>query len=147
MISLQYKIGGALLALILTFLGGYWSGSGNVKTVTQVKEVKGDTITKVVDHIVVVTRTVQKDGTVTESTSTEDKVADAKVSTDSTDREKSTSTVLPNWGIGGGGVANYKELLKPEYYLTVDRRILGGIWGEVGATSDRRVMLGVKLEF
>lgn len=71
------KIIGGLVILLLAFAGGaYYGRSSTTPVVTTVDRVitqEGETKTVYVDRIVTVTKTVQKDGTTTEVTRTEDK--------------------------------------------------------------------------
>ena len=63
------------------FYAGYQTGAGKVVTVTE--HTKGETLTVFKDRIVTVTKIVQKDGTVTEVTKTEEIDKTEKSKTDS----------------------------------------------------------------
>jgi hypothetical protein len=108
------------------------------QVVTQVKEVE-----KIVTKRVVVTKVVKPDGTVTERTETEDKVAD-KATDASTNTVKQDSKYIPrDWRLG--------IQFSPVSYIpvggSIDRRILGDIWLGVSAEwVEPQIRLGVSIE-
>lgn len=144
-----------LIAIFLTALAlfgaGFWVGRGETKVETRTVTVKGETVTKVVDHIVTVTKVIKPDGTVTEVTKTEDKDKWIKEKEETADKSKVTTPVLPNWGVGGGVVVKPLDgvatLIKRDYYGEVSRRLIGGVWVDLRVDTSRQIGLGVKLEF
>ena len=77
--GIKWTIGAIIVASI--FYVGYQTGAGKVVTVTE--HTKGETLTVFKDRIVTVTKIVQKDGTVTEVTKTEEIDKTEKSKTDS----------------------------------------------------------------
>lgn len=76
--GIQWCIGATVVVGL--FYAGYQTGAGKVVTVTE--HVKGETEIVFRDRIVTVTKIVQKDGTVTEVTKTEEKDKTEKTKTD-----------------------------------------------------------------
>ena len=77
--GIKWTIGASIAAGI--FYAGYQTGAGKIVTVTE--HVKGKTETVFRERIVTVTKIVQKDGTVTEVTKTEEIDKTEKTKTDS----------------------------------------------------------------
>lgn len=128
---------------------GYYQGKGTAEV--RVVEHAAKTLIEYKDRIVTVTKTIRPDGTVTETTKTEDR----EKSVDSTVTDKSTVTipVASNYSLGVRYQSAYFELISqaisnPYKGLEVSagRRILGPLWLEVGAGIER-ITLGVRYEF
>ena len=161
------RLGLALVALLTAFLGGLWTGKGQVRTVVQYKdkivekEVKGDTEIQWKDRIVIVTHTIYKDGTVQDTTTTksdnktEQKHEDLVEKDDTKESIKVTTPDADNYEVG----IAYKALL-PGYVpgldttseartsVTVGRRLFGDVWvtGEV-APITKEVSIGLSVHF
>jgi hypothetical protein len=138
---------GWLLSVALALAGGLYLGRGQVEVREVLKEVEGKTKIVEVEKIITVTVVKQPDGTTTTTTKTEDKKKDTQVSNKSTDKSSTKSPALAQWGVGGGISARFGQFpLKPEYYGSVSRRVLGPVWVE-GQGSIQSASIGVRLEF
>lgn len=148
--NLLTKLGIVLATLTLTFLAGLWTGKGQVKVETHIVKEKGEVVTKVVTQIVTVTKTVRPDGTVTETTRTENKEADTKEKTETSDKNKVTTPSASDWGVGGGAVASFGSDLRTvpsvDYYGEVSRRVIGDVWVDLRVDTSRAIGLGVRIE-
>jgi hypothetical protein len=140
-----------VLGVLFVFLLGAYLGI-KLGSTTQVieKEVKGETVTIVKDRIVTVTRTVYPDGTVTESTKTEEK--DKSKKKKETKKESGTVVVykVPKYSLG--------YTLRPKWDLLSGSAISHGVtagynlgynlWLKAGAIpSDNIYTLGVEFQF
>lgn len=149
--STQYKVLMTVLVILLggAFYGGYYyGGAGETKTVT-VHDVQ--TVEKIVDHVVTVTRTVKPDGTITEITKTEDKQDDKQHNEQNSDT--SISSNLPDYSLGVRYhvvVGSLQDTVLNPYRgieINAGRRLLGPIWGEVGIQPlQKDISIGVRIE-
>lgn len=143
----------ALLAAIGAFiLGAKVASTHTIETVT--KEVKGETVTIVQDRIVTVTRTVHPDGTVTETTKTEEKTKNKKKKETSTEPvvvsrphpKYSLGYVLrPKWPRGENDLLPGPAIshgVTAGYHLGYD------VWLKAGAIpADKIYTLGIEYQF
>lgn len=151
----KYTIGGLLIVVV--GLVGYYLGQGQVEiqTVERVITKEGESRVEYKDRIVTVIRTVKPDGTVTETTKTEDKsgTKEKKSSETATDKERIVTPVLAKYSLGlryWNKVA-LDSLVKPslEYdrlEVSVGHRVWGGLWADVGYRLDNSLSLGIRLE-
>lgn len=148
--SVMYKLLAVLVLLGLAFGAGMYIGRGTQQVITQDRIVYKEGETKVVDHIVTVTRTVQKDGTVTETTKTEDKDTDKKTAEKEKDHSSVVTPMLSQYKLGirlhelrsTGDLTDYTKV-----ELDVSRRVLGPLWLDGGIGIDKSITLGVSYEF
>lgn len=150
------KIAIVLLLALGIFGGGFYLGKGNKEVVIQEKIIKGDTVIKEVETIVTVTKTVHPDGTTTETTTTDTKQKDTHEQESTTDKSSSSKSIASNWGVGIGVVASLKdaidnksvkELPKPDYYGMISHRVLGDIWVDLQANTNKEIAGGIRVEF
>lgn len=136
----------ALLLLAGAFAGGYYLGHGRVETV--IKETEGKERVVYKDRIVTVTRVVKPDGTVTETTRTEDRSGSRD--TETTGRDSSTKPALADYSLGAGyvvrSVSSVGNTSLSAFEIRGGRRVLGDIWGEIGLRNDS-LALGVRYEW
>jgi hypothetical protein len=162
---------GALAALVVAFLAGRFSAPVRVEERTKV-ETQIQTVTEWRDRIVerevvkwrervVAVETVRPDGTI-ERTTTTDRGADVDTSIDAEgsgsataaaserqETERVVSTERPGWGLGVAAAWEPGRLTgKPDRIgLELDRRLFGTVWLGLRADTDRRVGLGVRVEW
>jgi hypothetical protein len=102
--SLQYKLLAGLIVLVATAIGGYVTGKGDKEVVIQEKVVTKEGITKIVykDRIVTVIKEIKPDGTVTETTKTEekDKVVDKTDKETDSSKDSTTTPAAPRYSLG-----------------------------------------------
>ena len=155
LLSLGTKIklvAGLLLAVVLFLAGAKFASTHTVETVT--KEVKGETITVVQDRIVTVTRTVHPDGTVTETTKTEEKTKNKKKKETSTEpvvvskphpKYSLGYTLRPKWPRGENDLLPGPAIshgITAGYHLGYD------LWLKAGAIpADKIYTLGIEYQF
>lgn len=151
-------VGIGVLLLALAFAGGYWAGHGDreIQTVVQEKriEVAGRERVVIRDRIVTVTRTVQPDGTVTETTRTEEKSKEKEKESEQVATETKEASKV------GPGASHYSLglLYRPAFGTALGRpdfsqvgieagvRVLGPAWIQLGIDGRREVTLGVRVE-
>jgi hypothetical protein len=143
--------GAGLALLLLGFAWGFSRGQDQVETIVQEKVVykEGQTKVEYRDKIVTVTKVVKPDGTVTETTKTEDKAGtkESKSTKIAEDKRTDTRPVLPNYSIAGGVLSEFgPDILRPGYYLTGGYRLLGPAWIEAGGNTKRELTLGIRIE-
>ena len=151
----QIKLIAAGLVLVAAFFGGwYLGGSGKVETITETHTVKGDTVTVYRDRIVTVTKIVRPDGTVEETTKTEEK--DKKKEEKIVDNNVKVTPNHPKWSLGYqaklGGVEHsgstglpYPKLL---HGITAGYHIGKDVWLKSGAIpSDNTYTIGLEIQF
>lgn len=153
--TLPYKILAGLILILAVFLGGYYSGKGDVEiqTVEKIVEREGKTVTVVKDHIITVTKTVEPDGTTTEVTKTEDKSTDKTKETHVTDLDKSTVTtpVLSRYSLGLFGQVRDIQVSKlqevhPQLGISAGVRTFGDVWLKLGVIpADKSIQLGLEM--
>lgn len=145
-----------IITLSLTALGfasGLYIGQGQKEV--QVVEKKGDTQVIYKDRIVTVTKTIQKDGTVTETTKTEDK--DINRNTHTVDTEHlSTPVKLAQYRLGVSYWFQYNEILgeqqshifdyRNQVSAVASRRLLGPVWVDLYLRK-QEAAVGLSLEF
>jgi hypothetical protein len=152
LISKVKLIAAVLIAIGMFIAGAKFASTNTVETVT--KEVKGETITVVKERIVTVTKIVRPDGTVEETTKTEekDKTKDKKETTKGGDvivykkPKYSVGYILrPKWS------SEEKSILsKPtiSHGVTAGYNLTNDIWLKFGTIpSDKIYTLGLELQF
>ncbi len=143
----KWKLITSLVVLVAIFLSGYYSGRGQREVVTVEKE--GKIVTVVRDHIITVTKTVQPDGTVTETTKTEDK--DSNSTAETKESDSSSRSLASNYSVGLKFWQKYAERTysfssKEHYEVQLGRRIAGDVWGDIGVKTDS-VALGLRINW
>lgn len=141
-----------ILSILIVFLGGFYTGKGQVESTTITKTIKGDEVIKTVDHIVTIIKTVKPDGTIIEERKNEDKQIQEHITY--VDREKLvyTKPVLSNYSLG---VMVTKSLsinslinFKPDYSITAGYRAIGEFWLDTAYTpSTDTISLGISFKF
>lgn len=136
----------AVLGLVLAFAGGLYVGSGRVTK--EVVEVKGEEKTVFKDRIVTVVKETRPDGTVKETTKTEDR--EGSTQSKSTQVASKTEAYNPDWKVGAIYHYQYGSRDQLSYMAdvqaTVSRRILGPVFVDVGV-GVKAVSLGASVEF
>jgi hypothetical protein len=143
--------GAGLALLLLGFAWGFSRGQENVETVVQERIVvkEGETKVEYRDKIVTVIKEVKPDGTITETTKTEDKqgTKEKKKSIVDNQKKQETKPVLPTYSVAGGVVASLgPDILTPGYYISGGYRVLGPAWIEVGGNTKKELTLGIRWE-
>lgn len=163
----KYTIG--LLLLAITFLGGYYSGKGDREVQIQEKIVteEGEKEIVIRDKIVTVTKIVRPDGTVEETTKTEDKKTAEKTSSSSSEKDKSvvSKPILSKYSLGlkywtpladkrvegqegrdpldtGRDIRSYRN-----WEATLGYRVMGEVWVIGGYKFSNEVSVGLQLQF
>lgn len=151
--SKSYYVIIAVLLLSAAYVGGYWTGSGNVTTVEKRVEVEGKTQIVYRDRIVTHTVVVAPDGTRTESDKTEEVAQDTSNETNSSSDDKSTTPQLASYSIGARyhlQPLSFADTLANPYRgleITAGRRILGEVWVDLGVQPlNKDVSLGVRID-
>lgn len=172
--TLQYKILAGVLLLLASAIGGYVTGKGDKEIVIQEKVVTKEGATKIVykDRIVTVIKEIKPDGTVTETTKTEekDKVVDKTTKETDSSKDSSTTPAAPRYSLGiyaintsiaeklSGSVPTAREPLsgdtgpvldKSKYNLGVSAgiNILNPIWLKFGyVPAVKQVSIGLDLQ-
>lgn len=138
----------SILVVLAAFAGGWYMGNGQVT----VEEINKETRTEIQykDRIVTVTKTVQPDGTIVESTKTEDK-SGSKL-TEKKSSETTTTPALAHYSVGAGLArhVDFDSILEPklgDYYVSGGMRVLGPGWVEVQYQPNaNEVRLGIRVE-
>lgn len=149
MVILNKYLLGILTAAILlgaSYFFGYKSGLGNV--ITNTVEVKGNT--EVVERykIITVTKIVKPDGTVEETTKTEDK--DSKSSTSSSGKNVAVTPRSNKYSLGLFAVSklNREEYRKLLPGVSVGYNLGKDTWVKLGyVPADNMVMMGIEIQF
>lgn len=156
----KYVIG--LIVTVAIFLGGgaagFYLGKGQTKVEIQEKIVreKGEKEIVIRDKIVTVTRVVKSDGTIEETTKTEDRQSSEKSKSSSTEKDKVvvSTPILSKYSLGLKYWANLSDKLSvgkmddvSKYEMTAGYRTLGEIWVVTGFKLDKSVSVGLQLQF
>lgn len=147
-----------ILGVVALFGAGYYSGKGDVKTVTEEKIVYKDQEIRVEyrDRTIVKTKIIAPDGTVTETETDKDVSQNTDSRSTETDKDKIV-TVTPDLSKYSLGVKywlplNYK-IISPESYgaqaveITVGKRVWGELWVDAGYKLDNSFALGLSFKF
>lgn len=151
--STQLLIIGFVISVAGAGAGGYYYGKGQIQIQTQEKIVYKDGETKIEyrDRIVTVTKTTQPNGTVTETTKTEEVAKNTDKKTQQVAEEKKTETtpVTSQYSLGVQYHPSYSELLGyadiTKYSVVAGYRVLGPAWLEAGGGFGGLV-LGIRVE-
>jgi len=151
----KYTIG--FLVVLAAALGGFYVGRGQKQVEIQEKVVtiKGETLTVFKDRIVTVTKIVRPDGTVEETTRTEEKegkketkIAEKKKETDSV-----TTSIASTYSLGLKYWAPLSDIpnvsrarVMDNYEVTAGYRLLGDVWLEAGYKLDKQVSVGLRVQ-
>lgn len=153
----KYIIG--LVVAAGLFLGGFYTGRGQKQVEVQEKVVtiKGETLTVFKDRIVTVTKIVRPDGTVEETTRTEEK--EGKKETKTAEKKKETDSVttsiaskyslgLKYWASFDDKFSDTRETVRDtgRYEVTAGYRLMGDVWLEAGYRLDKQVSLGLRVQ-
>lgn len=141
----MWKIITALILLVGSFLGGFYTGRGNKQV--EIVEHTGETKIQYIDRIVTVTKIIKPDGTVEETTKTEDKQQTTDVKTD--DKSQKTTFLVSNYSVGAKYWTRYGALDRDYVKSTeieIGRRIVGDIWAEIGIRKDQ-ASVGIRVDF
>ncbi len=152
----KYTLG--LILLIVSFGGGYYSGKGNKEVQIQEKivEIKGEKEIVVKDNIITVTKIVRPDGTVEETTKTEEKktVEKSKEVSSEKDIVSISKPVLSNYSLGlkywalAADESIVRDVSKPDRYeLVLGRRIVGEVFLNASYRLDKQASIGVSINF
>lgn len=168
--STPYKLLAGLIILLSVFAGGFYVGKGQTRVEIQEKivRVEGESKTVYKDKVVIVEKTVYPDGTVKETTKTEEKEGskETRTTSDEKDRKTVTTPILSNYSLGlkywaslddkctnrednttCGKLDMGKVKDKNSYEITAGRRIIGETWLTGGVRLDKQVSLGIALQF
>jgi len=152
----KYVIG--LVVTVAIFLGGYYMGKGQTRVEIQEKIVreKGEKEIVIRDKIITVTKIQKPDGTIEETTKTEDKQSAEKSKSSSTEKDKVvvSTPILSKYSLGLKYWASIDDKLdegklkdKNKYEVTAGYRALGEIWVVTGFKLDKSVAVGLQLQF
>lgn len=149
-----------IVAALAIFAGGFYTGKGQSRVDVQERIVykQGETQTVYKDRIVVVEKTISPDGTVKETTRTEEKEGSSKQTTVSNDKDtqKITTPILSNYSLGLKYWASMADKISVDgtryrdtnnYEITAGYRTMGEVWIQGGYKLDRQLSLGVALQF
>lgn len=135
-----------ILGLVLAFAGGLYIGSGRVTK--EVVEVKGEERTVFKDRIVTVVKETRPDGTVKETTKTEDREGSSE--SRSTQTASKTEVGKADWKVGAIYHHTYGSREQLSYMAdvqaTLSRRILGPVFVDVGV-GVKAISIGASVEF
>lgn len=142
-----YKYIFVIAFIVATFGAGFYLGKGQKEV--QIIEKTGETQVVYQDRIVTVTKTVQPDGTVTETTKTEDQSKNTNIKT--VDDSTRTTAIATQYKVGAKYVAQYSAFLTGSRGLDnveIDgsRRLLGPVWIDLGIRRESAA-LGLSVEF
>lgn len=130
------------LALLIVGVSAFWYGKNSVKpeirTEVQEKEVVKRDIVTVIREILNPDGTKEVVTTITDNTKETKKSSSQTVATD--------IKVAKDWAIGLN-VKSSSLLEKPDYVLSIDRRVLGPFSATISASTDKQFGLGLKMEF
>lgn len=151
----KYTIG--LLITLGVFIGGFYVGKGQSSVEVQEKVViqKGETVFQYRDRVVTVTRVVKPDGTIEETTRTEDKEGKKEEKTASNEKNKATvsTPILSKYSLGLKYWAPITDTYsmdtrdKNRYEVTAGYRVMGEIWITGGYRLDKQASIGLQLQF
>lgn len=137
----------AVLVMLASFAGGFYYGKGEREVVTITK--KGETHTVFKDRIVTVTRIIRPDGTVEETTKTEEK--EGSKDTKNTEKDTKSKPILADYSVGAkywAGKGRDIDSYLRNTEVMVGRRMIGDIWLEAGVLPvDMQLSLGVSFKF
>lgn len=84
------------------------------------------------------------------TTKIDGKTGDTTIVVDTVE-DKTTVTIpipRPNYRVGIGTWIDPIDLKRDKIYeVTVSRRIAGDVWGDIGVSSDKKIKVGVSIEF
>jgi hypothetical protein len=152
----KYTVG--LLVAIGVFIGGFYLGKGQKQVEIQEKIVreKGEKEIVIRDKIITVTKILKPDGTIEETTKTEDKQSAEKSKSSSTEKDKVvvSTPILSKYSLGLKYWADVTDKLdegklkdKNKYEITAGYRMIGEVWGTIGYKLDNSLSLGLSLQF
>jgi hypothetical protein len=144
-----------LILILVATVGAFILGARVASTTTVVeKEVKGETVTIVQDRIVTVTRTVHSDGTVTETTKTEEKSKNKKKKETKTEpvvisKPKAKYAIgyvlRPKWPRGQNDLLPGPAI---SHGVSIGYNLLDPLWLKFGIIpSDKIYTLGLEVQF
>jgi hypothetical protein len=147
-VGIKWIIGASLIAGI--FYAGYHTGAGKVITTTE--RIKGETEIVYKDRIVTVTKTVQPDGTVTETTKTEDSSKTEKTKTEANKVAVAAARMKYSLGlftmpkvIRGGGEIKRVSLLPG---VSAGYNLGNEVWLKLGyVPADSIGVIGIEIHF
>lgn len=147
-IGIKWAIGASIVGAI--FYAGYHLGAGQV--ITNIERIKGETEIVYKDRIVTVIKTVQPDGTVTETTKTEDSSKTEKSKTDGSKTVVSAARMKYSLGlftipkiIREGGEIKRVSLLPG---VSAGYNLGKEIWLQFGyVPADSMGMVGIEIHF
>ena len=135
-----------VLVLVLAAAGiGFYYGRGDKQI--EIHEIKGETHVEFRDRIVTVTKTIQKDGTVIETTKTEEinRETDIKV----VEKDSKSTPVTSKYSLSLG-ITSLTGLASPydpsNYYVGAGTRVFGPVWLEGSVRGDKSITLGIRYE-
>lgn len=139
-----------ILLLAISFFLGYKKGSGNVITVT--KEIKGETQIQYKDRIVTVTKIIRPDGTIEETTKTEDKSKSTTKKETQKDvavtpaKDKYSLGLITSPHVERDGMSVRKVKLLPG--VTAGYNLGNDIWVKFGTVpADSIYVMGIEITF
>lgn len=146
------------IAALALFVGGFYVGRGQKQVEIQEKvvTVKGETEIVIRDKIVTVTRVVRPDGTIEESTRTEDRDRKESSRSEEVAKEKSkvTRSIASQYSLGLKYWVPNSDILDVgrvrninNYEVQVGRRLVGDVWIQGGYRLDKQVSIGLQLQF
>jgi hypothetical protein len=152
----KYLIGIAIAVAV--FLAGLYTGKGQTQVQVQEKIVEkaGETTTVYRDRIVTVTKVQKPDGTIEETTRTEEKEGRKEEKLVVREKDKSTVTTpnLSKYSLGLKYWAPISDILdvgrvkdSKNYEITAGYRVLGEVWLQTGYKLDKQVSLGIAVQF
>lgn len=146
----RYILGGLLILLLGSGLGGFYLGRGQKEV--QIVEKEGKAVIQYKDRVVTVTKTIKPDGTVTEITKTEEKSRDTEIDTRSSDT--TTKSLSSTYSLGlKYWLPISIDIINPAQYslegleITGGYRLVGDSWLDLGVKLDRSVALGLSVKF
>lgn len=91
-----------------------------------------------------------KNKTIKKTTKVDGKTGDTTIVVDTTEDVTVTTTPIPrpDYRVGIGRWIDPIDLKRDKIYeVTVSRRIAGDVWGDIGVSSDKKIKVGVSIEF
>lgn len=153
----KYTVG--LAAVIAAALAGFYTGRGQKEVEIQEKIIttKGETQTVFKDRIITVTKVLRPDGTVEETTRTEDKSGSSSTKSSEKSKEKDTVTtsIASQYSLGLKYWASLDDKFNEadrtvrdtgRYEVVAGYRILGDIWVEGGYRLDKQLSVGLRVQ-
>lgn len=143
----------ATVVLLGSFLGGFYYGKGQNQVEIQEKVItkEGESKVEYKDRIVTVIKTVQPDGTVTETTKTEEKAGTKETKTQVSENDKDTkiTPVLSRYSLGVVAAKRWDQnlLSTPDWGATAGLRVLGEVWVKATVVpAQKTALLGVEIQ-